>query len=131
MASELRVDTLKDSSGNNSVGMAYVSGGSAKMFIAAADGLASILKSMNVSSLDDDGTGDGGVNLTSSMDSANYAVCAGMEDKGAVSVVADVTVTTGTQAASSFDFETAYVNSAVNRTNEDRSVYFSILGDLA
>ena len=33
MASELRVDTLKDSSGNNSVGMSYVAGGSAKFWV--------------------------------------------------------------------------------------------------
>jgi hypothetical protein len=33
MASELRVDTLKDSSGSNSVGMAYVAGGSAKSWM--------------------------------------------------------------------------------------------------
>ena len=30
MASELRVNTLKDASGNNSVGMSTVAGGSAK-----------------------------------------------------------------------------------------------------
>jgi len=130
MAGKIIADTIETGSGDD-ISTSYVVNGSAKMFIAAADGLASILKSMNVSSLDDDGTGDGGVNLTSSMDGVNYAVCAGMEDKSSVSVVADATVTTGTQAASSFDFETAYVNSGTNRTNEDRKVYFSILGDLA
>ena len=130
MAGTIVADTLTHSTAG-SIATNYVVDGSAKMFIDAADGLASILKSMNVSSLDDDGTGDGGVNLTSSMDSVNYAVCAGMEDKSSVSVVADVTVTTGTQTASSYDFETAYVNSTNNRTNEDRRVYFSVLGDLA
>ena len=130
MAGKIIADTLETGAGAD-ISTSYVVNGSAKMFIDAADGLASILKSMNVSSLDDDGTGDGGVNLTSSMDGVNYAVCAGMEDKSSVSVVADATVTTGTQTASSYDFETAYVNSSTNRTNEDRRVYFSVLGDLA
>ena len=33
MASELRVNTLKDASGNNSVGMSYVAEGSAKQWV--------------------------------------------------------------------------------------------------
>ena len=33
MASELRVNTLKDASGNNSVAMEYVAGGSAKLVV--------------------------------------------------------------------------------------------------
>jgi len=127
--STLKADTIVAADGSSPVTLTKQS--AAKMFIDAADGLASILKSMNVSSLDDDGTGDGGVNLTSSMDGVNYAVCAGMEDKSSVTVVADATVSTGTQTASSYDFETAYVNSSTNRTNEDRRVYFSVLGDLA
>ena len=57
MASELRVNTLKDASGNNSVGMSYVAGGSAKVWIDIPLGSASINDSFNVSSLDDDGTG--------------------------------------------------------------------------
>ena len=33
MASELRVNTLKDASGNNSIGMSYVANGSAKAWL--------------------------------------------------------------------------------------------------
>ena len=73
MASELRVDTLKDSSGNNSVGMTYVSNGSQKMWsnlngtgtIAARD-------SFNVASYTDNGTGDYTHTFTSAMGNANY-----------------------------------------------------------
>ena len=130
MAGKIIADTIETGAGAD-ISTSYVVSGSAKVFIDAAEGLGSILKSLNVSSLDDDGTGDGGINLTSSMDGVNYSVCAGMQDAAAVSVVADATVSENTQAASSFDFETAYVNSVSNRTNEDRRVYFSILGDLA
>ena len=127
--STLKADTIVASDGSSPVTLTKQS--AAKMFIDAAEGLASILKSLNVSSLDDDGTGDGGINLISSMDGVNYSVCAGMQDAASVSVVADATVSENTQAASGFDFETAYVNAAINRTNEDRRVFFVIHGDLA
>ena len=67
MASELRVNTLKDASGNNSVATSVVFGGTAKFWIKPAADLASISDSYNVSSLDDDGTGNGGVNFSNAM----------------------------------------------------------------
>ena len=59
MASELRVDTLKDSSGNNSVGMAYVSGGSAKAWVHfnASTGAPVTQDSFNLASITDSGVG--------------------------------------------------------------------------
>tara|TARA_R100000900_G_scaffold118079_1_gene92904 strand:+ start:193 stop:573 length:381 start_codon:yes stop_codon:yes gene_type:complete len=59
MASELRVDTLKDSSGNNSVGMAYVAGGSAKAWVHfnASTGTPTAQGSLNLSSITDSGVG--------------------------------------------------------------------------
>ena len=127
--STLKADTIVAADGTSPVTLTKQN--AAKMFIDAEDGLASILKSLNVSSLDDDGIGDGGVNLVSSMDGTSYAVSTGMHDNGAATIVKDCTVTDGTQAASSFDFETAYVNAAINRTNEDTRVHFTIHGDLA
>ena len=71
MASELRVNTLKDASGNNSVGMAYVAEGSAKAWAQiAAGGGSSLPDSFNFSSIDDDGTGEYGLNYTSAMNSS-------------------------------------------------------------
>ena len=72
MASELRVTTLKDASGNNSVATSVVFNGSAKVWLYAPATVASISDSFNISSLDDDGTGEAGMNLTSNMGSANY-----------------------------------------------------------
>jgi len=73
MASELRVNTLKDASGNNSVATSFVAGGSAKAWGHLAAGGASLPDSFNLSSIDDDGTGEYGLNYTSAMNSATYS----------------------------------------------------------
>ena len=75
MASELRVDTLKDSSGSNSVGMAYVSGGSAKQWTNFdGSGTVSTRDSFNQSSLTDNAVGNYTIAITNSLDNANYAI---------------------------------------------------------
>jgi hypothetical protein len=64
MASELRVNTLKDASGNNSVAMTYVAGGSAKA-LCLYDAVAQATEnSLNQSSLSDNSTGDFTTNFT-------------------------------------------------------------------
>ena len=72
MASELRVDTLKDSSGNNSVGMAYVAGGSAKARIRYSQDTSTNVDSDNVSSYTDSAVGKSIVAFTSGMNNATY-----------------------------------------------------------
>ena len=97
----------------------------------SADG-ASILDSLNVSSHDDDGTGDGGIHINNDMSSANYVVQLTVDDGGAGSSVNVIEVTNGTQAAGSFDYENNYVNSASdNRTAFNVDRYIAVLGDLA
>jgi len=79
MASELRVNTLKDASGNNSVGMSYVAQGSTKAWInfngetvtAAAD-LTGVRDSFNIASLVDNDPGDYTVNFSSAFLAADY-----------------------------------------------------------
>ena len=73
MASELRVNTLKDASGNNSIGMSYVAEGSAKAWADFDGGDPTIRDSFNTSSFGDNGTGDHTQNLTNAMGSANYS----------------------------------------------------------
>ncbi len=74
MASELRVNTLKDASGNNSVAMSTVSNGTAKMFLNCdQSGTHDIADSFNVSSLADGGTGLTDATLTNAHSDANYA----------------------------------------------------------
>ena len=73
MASELRVNTLKDAAGNNSVGMEYVANGSAKAW-ANVDGTGTVnlRDSLNVATLTDSGTGVYKLTFSSSMNNANY-----------------------------------------------------------
>ena len=74
MASELRVNTLKDASGNNSVAMQYVAEGSAKSWWNFnGESTIAIRDSLNVASLTDDGTGDYRTNFSSSMSNANFS----------------------------------------------------------
>ena len=75
MASELRVDTLKDSSGNNSVGMANVAEGSAKLWTSFANtsGTPSALQSHNQSSITDSGSGHYGINTTNAFANNEYS----------------------------------------------------------
>ena len=77
MASELRVDTLKDSSGNNSVGMSYVAGGSAKVWISLTMTTATNEDSLNVGSITDNSAGNFSINASTSFANSDYAVMSG------------------------------------------------------
>jgi|TARA_R100000426_G_scaffold84167_1_gene63180 hypothetical protein len=75
MASILRVDTLTDASSNNSIATSIIYGGATRTWV-TFDGTASgatVGDSFNVSSSDDDGTGDYGINFTSNFNNANYS----------------------------------------------------------
>ena len=138
--SEIAIDKLKGVSSASSISVVAEGGstttnlqqGLAKCWLlVAADG-ASILDSFNVSSHDDDGTGDGGIHINNDMSSANYVVQLTVDDGGAGSSVNVIEVTNGTQAAGSFDYENNYVNSASdNRTAFNVDRYIAVLGDLA
>lgn len=74
MASELRVNTLKDSAGNNSIGMSVVANGTAKVWVNFnGTGTVAIRDDNNVTSITDGGTGLYTVNYTNNMSNANYA----------------------------------------------------------
>ena len=68
MASELRVNTLKDASGNNSVATSTVAQGSAKSWVNFnGTGTIAARDSFNFSSLTDNGTGTYAVTITNAM----------------------------------------------------------------
>ena len=121
MASELRVNTLKDAAGNNSIATSFVAGGSAKAWAHIAAGGASLPDSFNSSSIDDDGAGEYGLNFTSAMGSANYSAQATItfnnsgsnnlrnatvESKAAGAVELDFAYTNGSGVAIAYDVET-------------------------
>ena len=130
MASELRVNTLKDASGNNSVATSTVFSGSAKFYISNASDQTSILKSFNVSSLDDDGTGEGGVNLSNNFDGANYAVTTGVLYDGSAGA-SDILVSIESQSSSAVEVESSYNNATTNMTFYDRTRFLTGHVDLA
>ncbi len=72
MASELRVNTLKDAAGNNSIATSFVAGGSAKVWV-SFNATPTIGDSLNVSSLTDNATGRPQVNFSNALANANYA----------------------------------------------------------
>lgn len=72
MASELRVDTLKDASGNNSVATSTVAQGSAKAWVFGSNS-AGLNDSFSISSGTDHGSGDYSYALSNAFSSANFA----------------------------------------------------------
>ena len=130
MAGKIVADTLEHSTAG-SVDTQYVVNGSAKAWIDIPDGQASINDSLNVSSLDDDASGDGGINLTASFSSANYAIAVAAEDKSSSTTIRNHDFTNGTKTSSGYDFETFYVNASTNRTNNDLQSFSTMFGDLA
>ena len=73
MASELRVNTLKDATGNNSIATSFVAGGSVKSWaILDGTGTISLDDSLNVASVADSGTGDYDFTHSSAFSSSNY-----------------------------------------------------------
>ena len=74
MASELRVNTLKDASGNNSVATSVVFNGTAKAWINLdGTGTISTNDSYNTGSITDNGTGDYSITITNDMSNALYS----------------------------------------------------------
>jgi hypothetical protein len=107
MASELRVNTLKDASGNNSIAMTYVAEGSAKAWqsITASGGTPSFNDSFNTSSIVDSDVGRHTLNFSNSFSSVNYAVtgCCQTSGTGQLNDSGEFRIgalTTGTEAFS-------------------------------
>ena len=137
--SEIKVDTLtgKTSAGDITVtseGGAVTQSlqqGLSKAWAKNSSGYTSIEDSLNISSLDDDGTGNGGVNFTNSFANANYA--------SAVNIVWLIgagfqirTIAGDSQSTSSFEFSTGYTHTnGYWLYTEDQEPSLQINGDLA
>jgi hypothetical protein len=133
MASELRVDTLKDSSGNNSVGMAYVAEGSAKAWANLnGTGTIALRDSFNVASVTDAATGISQFSFSNNMSNANYSAPY-IGGNGTTNGVDDTSLllrpVTGNIATSSY--RTAFVNTAETAFVDTGNINLAIHGDLA
>ena len=74
MASELRVNTLKDAAGNNSIATSFVAGGSAKYWAMVTNsGTYAVANSLGTSSVTDDSTGNFTITGISAMENTNQA----------------------------------------------------------
>ena len=124
MASELRVNTLKDAAGNNSIATSFVAGGSAKAWMNLnGTGTIAIQDSLNIASVVDNGTGQYTPSFSSAMNNINYAGAPagnGGNDYNAMGRLTNL-------AASSFKMLMGYTSGYYD--NEDTSVI--IQGDLA
>jgi len=73
MASELRVTTIANNAGTESVDTTYVINGSAKMWANLNGSTFGLRQSLNTSSAIDNGTGDYSFSFTNSTSDSNYA----------------------------------------------------------
>ena len=104
MASELRVNTLKDASGNNSVATSTVAQGSAKAWINFnSTGTIATRDSFNVSGIVDEETGITTVSFTYNMQTdANYATMMGGHDIAATKDLNSQHIFTNRQTTSGY-----------------------------
>tara|TARA_R110000787_G_scaffold171521_1_gene284155 strand:+ start:777 stop:1166 length:390 start_codon:yes stop_codon:yes gene_type:complete len=129
MASELRVNTLKDAAGNNSIAMSFVAGG-ATVCCAMIDlpndfsgGANAVYGSINVSSYTDSSTGNGIAIPTNSFSSTtNRAVVTGAV--GSNKLTAFITGSTVSQVS-------LQVTDADTDTEQDQVMIFTASGSLA
>ena len=95
-------------------------------------GTAASVDGLNISSVDDDGTGDHGLHFTNNMANATYCVPIGVDDDNSSQSVIEADTSNTTMATTGFDFEGYFLNSSTNRTNLDiANIYLVIIGDLA
>ena len=125
MASELRVNTLKDASGNNSIATSFVAQ-TPKGWSRIPDTHDSLTDSFNASSITDGGTGTGTINLTSSMSDANYC---GTTAGGHVGS-GDTTKKTYVKDMTSSTY-IVFAGITTSNSQSDFGGSYSILGDLA
>ena len=138
MASELRVNTLKDASGNNNVSTETVAKGSAKFWInlegasTTSDvNLVGVNDSFNAASVVDNGTGSYTSNFSSPMNNANYSIVLTHEHGDAGGQTSNAYFQT--IAAGSFISHNEGVSSGSNTNHgaRDFAVCGQVTGDLA
>tara|TARA_B100000497_G_C7468520_1_gene288848 strand:+ start:270 stop:665 length:396 start_codon:yes stop_codon:yes gene_type:complete len=131
MASELRVNTLKDAAGNNSIATSFVAGGSAKAwFNYNGSGTIAYRDSFNCASLTDHATGDHSVNFTSSMTSDDYS-SAGIVGNGNDADTSNSQMRRGTSATGSIRLTINYANGGTTALFDYSECTGNINGDLA
>jgi hypothetical protein len=89
-------------------------------------------ENLNVSSVDDDGTGDFGIHFSNNFNTANYIMTHAVNDGGASTAQFATDITYGTNTTATTDIENHYVTAGDNRTNADSyGIMLMFAGDLA
>lgn len=132
MASELKVNTLKDAAGNNSIATSVVANGSAKSWLNLnGTGTIAAQDSFNISSITDSATGKYHPVMASAMGNANYSLSGYSNNAGddsffaggGLGLGANIDVTKTTTKYDVLAYSNAFIDS--------KYVYTSVLGDLA
>tara|TARA_Y100001937_G_scaffold99654_1_gene136174 strand:+ start:688 stop:1095 length:408 start_codon:yes stop_codon:yes gene_type:complete len=135
MASELRVNTLKDASGNNSIATSFVAGGSAKAWI-NFDGTSTGAVgdydrgSLNCAVIIDNGTGDYRIGFTTNMANVNYSISVNGRNSTTARTVYNCGGPSQTDPTSE-NFEVAAYNESGNAYINPSHMYALVHGDLA
>ena len=135
MASELRVNTLKDASGNNSVGLSYVANGSAKAWI-NFDGTSTGAVgdydrgSLNCAVIIDNGTGDYRIGFSTNMANVNYSISVNGRNSTTARTVYNCGGPSQTDPTSA-NFEVAAFNESGVAYINPSHMFASVHGDLA
>jgi len=96
MASELRVNTLKDASGNNSVATSTVAEGTAKSWTyIIGDGSPTVADSFNTASLTDQGVAQIQSNFTNNMNNDDFCFVTFVQENAFIAVAQELTTTSG------------------------------------
>ena len=149
MTSQLNVDTIVDKagSGGTNVKIANTSVTVAEGGSGTTNTVQGLIKCMihfdtvgsnvtsntlNISSFDDDGTGDHGINFSSNFSNANYVMTHAVNDGGASTAQFSTDITYGTNTTATTDIENHYVTAGDNRTNADSyGIMITFCGRLA
>lgn len=120
MASELRVNTLKDAAGNNSIATSFVAGGSAKAWVNFnGTGTIAARDSLNLSSLTDNATSDYTINPANALANANYCGIGNGWESGGYTSTTTYTPTTSSlrvkySSPVAANADSSYVNTAIH-----------------
>ena len=135
MASELRVNTLKDASGNNSIATSTINQGTAKAWSNYNQSTPAVTGSFNIASVTDVSNGKHAVNFTSSMSDTTYAVAVYVRrnndtDSAGASLTSN---STDTKTTSAMNFKTIFLDggTAANGLTDYSENGHHFMGDLA
>jgi hypothetical protein len=131
MASELRVNTLKDASGNNSVATSTVAEGTAKAWAHCdMDGDDAFQQSFNFASITDNGNGDHEFNFTNNMSYGDYAI-GGANGNGQKSSVSVTQNRPAVSTTSAYKFVSLAITPSSIANYDADDISATIHGDLA